>query len=405
MNLPVRLLAFFLLLFAFVACRSAQEPAPSINAPETATAVSQRTEASPDQTPVPAAGEAGPVAAAYQDELSPALTMNAPRAAHTATLLPDGKVLLAGGFRPQGTAEIAIASAELYDPQTNSFMPTNDMNEPRSGHTATLLPNGKVLIVGGWGPNQRLATAELYDPAAGTFSYAASLFEPRASMTATLLQDGRVLIAGGDFARNSPQLVAEIYDPAANTFTLTGSLHDGRSAHTATRLADGTVLFAGGHSAGSAVLASAEIYDPQTGAFKPTGSMNRVRHKHAAVLLPDDTVLLIGGSNQDDWRGKYSSAELYDAQTGTFVEAASLNSERFKLADAAVLLQNGNVLVSGGHAQMELFDTRHERFLLSQRLDNHYYFAVMTVLQDGRVLITGGYDGDIQPTDQAWIYS
>lgn len=404
MILPVHLIALFLMMFALVACNDTQEPATTAKSSETVTIVSEPTETQTSQTPVPAISESGLIAA-YRDRLSPALKMNTRRAAHTATLLPDGKVLIAGGFRPEGTAEIAIASAEIFDPQTNSFTPTNDMNEPRSGHTATLLPNGKVLIVGGWGPSQRTATAELYDPVTGEFSYTASLFEPRASMTASLLQDGRVLIAGGDLARNRPQLVAEIYDPGTSIFAPTGRLHNGRSAHTATRLADGNVLIIGGRSERSTILASVEIYNPITGEFNLTGSMNLVRHKHAAVLLPDDSVLVIGGSNQNDWQGKYSSADIYDARTGTFAEAASLNSERFKLSDAAVLLNDGNVLVGGGHQQMELFDTRSERFVLSQQLDNHYYFAVLTLLNDGRVLITGGYDSGIQPTDQAWIYS
>jgi WD40 repeat protein len=331
--------------------------------------------------------------------------MNAQRAAHTATLLPDGKVLIAGGFREEGTTEIAIASAEIYDPETNTFTPTGDMHEARSGHTATVLPNGKVLIVGGWGARQRTATAELYDPQTGEFSYTASMFEPRAGMTATLLKDGRVLIVGGDSTRNMPQLVAEIYDPDTNAFVPTGSLNSGRSAHTAILLNDGTVLVVGGSSGGDSVLSSAEIYDPTTGQFRLTGSLSRVRYKHAAVLLPDGNVLVMGGSNQNDWQGKYTSAEIYDATVGTFASAGDLNSERFKLADAVVLLNNGNVLVGGGNRQMEIFDTRSRRFILSKQLDNHYYFAVLTLLKDGRVLITGGYDPRIQPTDQAWIYS
>jgi WD40 repeat protein len=331
--------------------------------------------------------------------------MNARRAAHTATLLPDGNVLIAGGFREEGTAEIAIASAEIYSPETNTFTPTGDLNEARSGHTATVLPDGKVLIVGGWGVRQRTATAELYDPQTGTFTVTASMLGPRAGMTATLLQDGRVLIAGGDSARNSFQWVAEIYDPGTNTFTPAGSLNSGRFAHTATLLKDGAVLVVGGSSGDDGVLSSAEIYDPTTGQFTFTGSLSQVRYKHAAVLLPDGNVLVLGGSNQDDWQGKYTSAEIYDAQAGAFTSAPDLNNERFKLAEAAVLLNNGNVLVGGGNRQMEIFDTSSRRFVLSQRLDNHYYFAVLTVLKDGRVLITGGYDPGIQPTDQAWIYS
>lgn len=341
----------------------------------------------------------------YSGRLSPALKMNVPRATHTATLLADGRVLIAGGFREEGTSEIPIASAEIYDPATSTFTPTGDLNEARSGATATLLPGGKVLIVGGWGPSGRTATAELYDPRTGKFDYAARMSGPRAGMTATLLRNGVVLVAGGEAGRNTPQLLAEIYDPGANTFTPSGSLNVGRSAHTATLLADGRVLLAGGSSSNSQVLASAEVYDPSTGKFMFTGSMRAVRYKHAAALLQDGNVLLVGGSNQNDWTGKYTSAELYNPKTGVFEKVADRNSERFKLADAMVVLKNGDVLVGGGNRQLETFDAKTSRFTLSNQLDNHYYYAVLTLLGDGRVLITGGYDPGIQPTNQAWLYS
>lgn len=339
--------------------------------------------------------------------LSSVLEMNDQRAAHTATLLPDGKVLIAGGFHEQGTSEIPIASAEIYDPHTDAFTPVSDMNEERSGHTATLLRNGQVLIVGGWGLRGRSTTAELFDPKTSKFHFAAILAEPRASMTATLLKNGKVLIAGGDSARNTPQLIAEIYDPVSNTFTQSGSLNHGRSAHTATLLKDGRVLLVGGRPRydASIVLSSAEIYDPATGKFTFTGNLNRIRYKHAAVRLLDGDVLVIGGSNQDDWSGKYSSAELYDTGKGKFNRISDLTGKRFKLADAAVLLDNGDVLIGGGNREIELFDTQNRRFVTVDKIDDDYYFSVLTLLKDGRVLITGGYDSNIEPSYKAWVYS
>jgi WD40 repeat protein len=314
-------------------------------------------------------------------------------------------VLSAGGFRSEGTAEIPITSAEIYDPRSGQFTLTADMNEARSGHTATMLPDGQVLIVGGWTEGGRSSTAELYDPASGSFRMAASMSAPRASMTATLLKEGTVLIAGGDSARDTPQLVAEIYDPAANTFTQTGSLNQGRSAHAAATLKDGRVLLSGGHSDYSTVQASAEVYDPTTGEFTQTGSLNIVRRKHAAVSLQDGRVLVVGGSSQDDWHNQYDSAEIFDPGTGTFAPTADLNAERFKLVDAAVLLNDGSVLVAGGSRQVELFDAQTATFIVVGQLDDPYYFSAVTLLQDGRALISGGYDPDIQPSDRAWIYT
>ena len=336
--------------------------------------------------------------------LSPALSMNAERAAHSATLLPDGKVLIAGGFREEGTSEIAIASAEIFDPVTNIFTPINDMNEPRNGHTATLLPNGKVLLAGGWNQDGRTATAELYDPQTGTFEYTGSLMAPRQGLTATLLEDGQVLIAGGDSARNTPQPVAELYDSATETFTPAESLNNGRFGHTATLLSDGKVLLVGGTSGNDIILASAEIYDPETGQFTPTSDANLVRYKHTAVLLTDGNVLILGGTDRRDWTGKYDSAEIYNAKTGTFTQISDMNWERFKLADAAVLLSNGNVLIGGGNRQLEIFDAQSQTFITAGALDDDYYFSVLTILKNGQVLITGGYNGNILPSAKAWLY-
>jgi hypothetical protein len=399
-----RCLTSFSLLLLLLACR---DVAPSTPRAQTVEPTTPRPDAiiQPTMPLLSPTDSSSEIAYTDHGHLSPALHLLTARAAHTATVLPDGRVLIAGGFRSEGTSEVPIASAEIYDPETGTFAPTGPMNEARSTHTATLLPNGQVLIVGGWGSNGRTATAELYDPQTGKFRYALSLAAPRASMTATLLEGGQVLIAGGDSARNTPQLLAEIYHPNTNSFTRNGSLNDGRSAHTATRLPDGNVLFIGGRSDNNRVLASAEIYNPTTGEFVYTGRMRMVRHKHAAVLLQDGRVLVIGGSNQDDWTGKYTSAELYDAATGTFTPIANLNQERFKLADAAVLLNDGNVLVSGGARQIEQYDAQDRRFILDAVLDDAYFYAVSSLLHDGRVLITGGYNASIQPSEKAWIYN
>src|SRR5215213_6668899 len=344
------------------------------------------------------------IANSYLDCLSPAFQMNVERAAHSATLLPDGSVLIAGGFREEGTSEIAISSAEIFDPETNMFTPTSAMNAPRNGHTATLLPNGQVLIAGGWDQNGRTSTAELYDPQTGTFKATGSMMAPRQGLTATLLKNGQVLIAGGDSAHNTPQLTAELYDPATKTFAPTRDLNNGRFGHTATLLPNGKVLMVGGTSGNDNILASAEIYDSETGQFTPTKDANVVRYKHTAVLMRDGNVLILGGADRRDWSGKYNSAEIYDFKVGTFTKISNMNQERFKLAEAAVLLADGNVLIGGGNRQIEIFDMQSQTFILGDRLDSAYYYSVLTPLHNGQVLITGGYDTNILPSAKAWLY-
>ncbi len=279
------------------------------------------------------------------------------RRAHTATLLPNGKVLIAGGRLPPAY----FASAELYDPGTGLFASTGSMATPRAFYTATLLANGKVLVAGGLNAGVYLASAELYDPDTGLFAPAGSMSTPREDHTATLLPDGRVLIVGGDIGATT-FATAELYDPDTGKFTLTGSMVAARTYHTATLLPasterpHGKVLIAGGDPTSpggpNTALASAELYDPDSGTFSATGSMSTGRWNHTATLLPayelrpHGKVLVVGGDSGAFSSGILASAELYDPDTGKFATTGSLNTARHQ--QTATLLSNGSVLVAEG---------------------------------------------------------
>jgi hypothetical protein len=201
--------------------------------------------------------------------------MTSPRYTHTATLLANGKVLIASGS--DGSSGLSNSSAELYDPSSGVFSATGMMGVTRYSPTATLLSNGKVLLSGG--DSDPVTTAELYDPASGTFTATGSMTSGRASYSATLLLDGRVLIAGGIKAFSNPQYSlsnAEVYNPSGGTFVPAGNLSAARYYHTATLLQDGTVLLTGGES-DSGELASADLYDPATRASTATGKMLAAR--------------------------------------------------------------------------------------------------------------------------------
>lgn len=338
--------------------------------------------------------------------------MHIARASQSSTLLPNGKVLIAGGFAGSGGEYNPYRTTELYDPGSGTFELAASMSIGRSGHTATLLMEGKVLMVGGWtGRYDIRRSAELYDPAANTFAPTGNLVIERAGSTATLLADGRLLIAGGEDRREEALASAEIYDPATGKFTLTGSMAEPRGAHTATALKDGRVLILGGgsgHYPSQNVYRSAEIYDPSTGKFTLTGDMSVGRHKHAAILLRSGRVLIVGGSDNRNWHGEYASAEIYDPASGKFSSTGAMSTPRFKLPAAVALLPNGKVLVAGGGPFAELYDEATGIFTkVSGSLGAARFFASATPFLDGKALITGGYaetGGNLPATTAAWIY-
>jgi hypothetical protein len=290
---------------------------------------------------------------------APTSSMTDRRYAQTSTLLQNGKVLITGGFSfdasdcsDAGTSP-PLMSAELYDPSDGSFAPTGSMSEARGAHTATLLPSGKVLIVGGGNTGGGVppfagdgsATAEVYDPATGTFTPTGNMSTARIGQTATLLLDGRVLIAGG--IRSTPfgssLATAELYDPITGSFTVAATMTVPRAGHTATLLPDGKVLVTGGFTHSTLVgIDTAEIYDPATASFLATNKpMAAGRWAHTATLLPDSTVLLFGGESLDSL-----VAETYSPSDGSFSAVGVDDSDR--IGHTATLLKNGSVLIIGG---------------------------------------------------------
>src|SRR6266550_889204 len=229
--------------------------------------------------------------------------LHTPRYYHTATMLSDGRLLVIGGATtgPQTFPDPGTPSVEAYDPATGTWTVNGSLIGQRLLHTATLLPNGTLVIAGGWPDPYSTYTWELYDPATGTSTVTGPINAKRAGHTATLLLDGRVLIAGSFHDLTS----AELYDQATETWTFTGSLNNGRYAHTATLLPNGNVLIAGGWPG----ITSAELYDPATGTWTVTGSLNTARQGHTATSLPDGRVLVAGGKNND---GILATAETFD---------------------------------------------------------------------------------------------
>lgn len=265
--------------------------------------------------------------------------MLAQRAVHSATRLNDGKVLIIGG---------GSAVAELYEPTTGTFSQTGSMGADRAAHTATLLTNGTVLVTGGGSGASVLATAEIYDPQTRAFSPAggSGMSAPRIWHKATRLQNGQVLITGGLDASGDATVTAELYDPATDRFTVTGSMNEQRARHTSTLLENGSVLVAGGIGPGYTQFGRADIYDPASGTFTETGRLMTERDSHFAILMPDGKVLISGGDNFSTFLRGYT-AEIYDPSTAMFTQTGSMYASG-RVLSGAVALGDGRVLVTGG---------------------------------------------------------
>jgi hypothetical protein len=326
------------------------------------------------------------------------------RSKHTATVLRSGKVLVTGG----GMGDGALQSAELYDPGTGEYgtwSTTGAMRQARTEHTATLLLSGKVLVAGGRsGSASGIPSVEEYDPETGTWNSSSILNAGRVMHTATLLPTGKLLVTGG-FGTSSFLDSAEVYDVEPGGWRNEVALDRPRSSHTVTLLPTGKVLVAGGLN-GDSPLESASLYDPARGAWSPAASLGTARARHTTTLLPNGKLLAAGGTQ--DGRSPLNSAELYDPKLDSWSPTAPLGTPRF--GHTATLLSNGKLLVAGGTRDgrtplnsVELYDPVSKSWHPIKPLLTARSGQTATLLPGGHVLIAGGQDGT-SSLDSAELY-
>ncbi len=336
------------------------------------------------------------------------------RDGHTATLLPNGNVIVAGGE----LNNLALASTEVYSQSTGTWSTSGNLNVARANANAILLPNGSVLVAGGCVANCQGATtasAEIYNPTSRTWSVTGSMSKGRAYFGFALLPGGRVLAVGGCTAFNangcsSVSASAEIYNPATGKWSPAGFMSVARGALTATRLANGQVLAAGGQTAAGDALASSELYNPATGKWTVTGKMNVARDEHTATLLANGNVLVVGGENLAGI--STSRTELYNPMTGKWTLTGNLN--RGRLEHTATLLMNGKVLIAGGTNvtlttttvlfSAELYDPGTGIWTRTGSLQNARTGHTATLLMSGQVIAASG-SGSTQDLTSAEIYT
>lgn len=329
--------------------------------------------------------------------------MPVPRAAHSAVLLPDGRVALIGGCVAESCESGPdSATVDAFDPATGRIERAGTLLDRRVSAAVLALESGQVMVAGGWVGSDITAATEIWDPATGRSRRGPPLGLARADLAAIALGDGRWLLAGGYDGRGPVDSV-EIYDPARGTLSPAGRLTMARAGAGAARLPDGRVLLAGGLAEGGPT-AAAEIFDPSTGRSAAAGALAGVRYKHSVAILADGRIFVFGGSDRRDNEGKTTLVERFEPARGTFVGAGRLIDPRYKIGGSVVPLRDGRVLVAGGAERAELYDPASGRsVLVGPDFGASLNFATATLLPDGSVLVAGGYDEKgIRMNARAW---
>ncbi len=317
---------------------------------------------------------------------------------HTAVAAADGSVLLIGGSRGESTLSDAI---DRFDPATGRVQRIGTLGAGRAAHKATRLADGRILLTGGLFSDTDWRRAELVDERTGQSTPAGAMSVARVDHAALLLTDGRVLVSGGYASGERAPLgisdSAELWDPATRQFRRLGvRMSQGRAAHTMTLLADGRVLIAGGYSA-AADYRFAEVFDPQTERFTPVAEAQALRANHLAQRQADGRVLILGGetvSAGSDAILPLASVLRFDPASGRFETVKPLAVPRTWAA--GVPLPSGALLLFGGQQAMPHYSASAERYdpatggQLIAALDGERALHSATRLADGRVLLAGG---------------
>jgi len=334
------------------------------------------------------------------------------RALHTAAVLSNGKVLIVGGL---SMSEFLFLT-ELYDPSTQAWTPTGSIHYGRRFHAMSELLDGKVLVTGGDGETNGSTfdnSVELYDPMSGNWTLIQSMNENRIYHTASTLLNGKVLVVGGFNDNGNVSNTAELYDPSTELWTMTGNMTQKRAFHTASILFDGRALVVGGMTNVSYTTKTSELCDPSTGLWTSTGDISQALAGHAAVTLKNGKVLIIGGIGGNEI--VMNRTELYDPSTGLWTLTGDMKYPR--IFHTASLLHNGNVLVAGGEVYYngdiapinttEIYYSSTGIWTSVQEMGTPRSLHTASVLHNGYVLVAGGFrsNNEIVRTAELFVSS